>query len=600
MVRSDWQRLLLLVLTALLAGLIGFVAIDVSGAIWVIRKLGLPMMWLTLAGAVFGLVGHLRPLLTRHRARRLAPCRPDRMAARRRRRVLVVAYLALLTLLLHAHFPHQFKVLNDEVVLLGQSQAMHKSREVLVPAMAQYVDGAFQITNGYVDKRPYLFPVVLSLVHDLTGYRTTNSLWLNFALTPVLLGLVFLLGGRIAGWRGAWLAPLLLAGLPLLAQNVTGGGFEVLNLVLLALVGLLGLDLLRERRPATLVAFCYAGALLAFCRYESVLFVPAVGLVVLLYWWREGRPVIPLALLPLPLLLIPYPLIITIVRANYDAFFQLSMRAESDAFALRFLIRNLEHAANFFFHGGGVLLNSTPLFGAGVAGIVGFGLFTLLRWRRGDRPGAVTFLGLTFGGVILLNLLILLCYHWGQIDDSIVARITLPLHLAFALAATWLVRVLAPSIRHLWKVAGFGAAAALYFVALPVAANHHLERVSGPIKHQRMVEDFVAAHPQRDYLVLIEYPLAFLTHEVLAHSLGNARRLPDTFRALQQTRQVSAVYAFQNFSTDPVTGQQILQAGHELPADVEAETIAEPALGSGAFVRISRVHFLPVPPAESP
>ena len=64
------------------------------------------------------------------------------------------------------------------------------------------------------------------MVHDLTGYRPANAFVLNGVLTFGFLGMVFHLGRVLAGRMAGWLGVVLFAGLPLLGQNSTGGGFE--------------------------------------------------------------------------------------------------------------------------------------------------------------------------------------------------------------------------------------------------------------------------------------------------------------------------------------------------------------------------------------
>jgi hypothetical protein len=51
---------------------------------------------------------------------------------------------------------------------------------------------------------------------------------------------VYTLGRMLAGRVAGWLGVVLFAGLPLLSQNATGGGFELINLVMILATLLLG------------------------------------------------------------------------------------------------------------------------------------------------------------------------------------------------------------------------------------------------------------------------------------------------------------------------------------------------------------------------
>src|SRR5262249_14356319 len=101
---------------------------------------------------------------------------------------VVVIGLGGVVLLVHETFG--FKILMDEIMLLGTSMSMHLDKTVLVPVRGNDIQGTFVILDGMMDKRPLFFPFLVSLLHDLTGYRPANAFVLNGALTFVFLGLV--------------------------------------------------------------------------------------------------------------------------------------------------------------------------------------------------------------------------------------------------------------------------------------------------------------------------------------------------------------------------------------------------------------------------
>ena len=77
-------------------------------------------------------------------------------------------------------------------------------------------------------------------------------------------------GGRLVGL-------CCLAGLPLLAINATGGGFEILNLCMIALTMLAAISYLERNDAVPLNFLLMSGILLAQTRYESVLLLPRSG-----------------------------------------------------------------------------------------------------------------------------------------------------------------------------------------------------------------------------------------------------------------------------------------------------------------------------------
>ena len=70
-------------------------------------------------------------------------------------------------LIVHESFG--FKIVMDEVMLVGTSMSMHFTRTVLTPIRGGDVQGAFVIFEGMMDKRQLFFPFLVSILHDLTG-----------------------------------------------------------------------------------------------------------------------------------------------------------------------------------------------------------------------------------------------------------------------------------------------------------------------------------------------------------------------------------------------------------------------------------------------
>jgi len=192
-----------------------------------------------------------------------------------RHAMLVIAATAAVLL---AHEKYGFKILADEYLLLGTSENLHYERHAAYPLRATNVQGPFQITESHIDKRPILFPVLVSLAHDLTGYRPENAFYVNTLLGFTFLALLWALGLKVgrSAWAGGLLV-LLFGGLPLFAQQMKGGGFDLLNLVMLATVLLLGIRYAERGDGLSLSAFVGAALLLAYARYESIL--------MLYRWW---------------------------------------------------------------------------------------------------------------------------------------------------------------------------------------------------------------------------------------------------------------------------------------------------------------------------
>ena len=280
------------------------------------------------------------------------------MRAARRWPVVLVAVCGVVLLV---HETYGFKILMDEVMLLGTSMSMHFEKMALVPMRGHDITGAFEVLGGELDKRPLFQPFLVSLLHDLTGYRPENVFALNTALTFVLLGLAYRAGSRIAGPGAGAVLVLLLTSLPLLAQNATGGGFEVLNLVMILATLLLGMRYAQKRDDHSLDGLILAAVLLAETRYESVLFLLPVGLLIGWVWWQEGRLQLTWIVILGPLLLVPYALHNRVFSVHTSSWELASQPGYEHPFALSYLPDNLAHALNFFFSTTGEHSNSLVL-----------------------------------------------------------------------------------------------------------------------------------------------------------------------------------------------------------------------------------------------
>lgn len=218
----------------------------------------------------------------------------------------VVALILTVTTMWVSHERPGYKILADELLLSGTAMSMHYDRQAAYPVRATDVQGSFQILSRFMDKRPLVFPFMVSLIHDVTGYRPENVFYFNMALSAVFLASIYALGRKAGGSRWAgFIGVVLFAGLPLAAQQSTGGGFELLNLFLLAFYGLLMIRYLEEPDEERLEALILSAVMLASTRYESALFLVPAAIAALCGWWRSDRVIITWPVICVSFFLIP-------------------------------------------------------------------------------------------------------------------------------------------------------------------------------------------------------------------------------------------------------------------------------------------------------
>ena len=192
-------------------------------------------------------------------------------------RLLTVAAGCTLFAAASDEFGH--KILFDEYVIQGTAWHVHATKEVGAPVRAYDIAGTWTAIDTYLDKRPYFFAVLLSLLHDVSGYRVANAFFLNLVLASACISLTGWIAFALTRRRdAAALAMVLLATTPLFGQNATGAGVEMLNLTMIAVVAAAGILCLRAPSdPDRQSLLVIAALLLAQSRYESVLFVAPVA-----------------------------------------------------------------------------------------------------------------------------------------------------------------------------------------------------------------------------------------------------------------------------------------------------------------------------------
>ena len=350
------------------------------------------------------------------------------------------------------------KILYDEFVIQGTAYEMHLTKLVSTIVRAYKVSGTWLPIDPFLDKRPYFFPFLLSLLHDLTGYRVQNMFALNLACAASLLGFLYWFTARMAGRGPAILAVALMATMPLFGQNATGAGMDLHNLAMLALVACLGVLYLQVPCDDRLSLFVLGAVLLTMSRYESVIFVAPVAAIVLVGWLRAGRVILPWPAIAAPMLLVPLAWHLRVFAAT-PVFFQLK-EGQTSAFGWANIAGNFRGDVAYLFNTGPGLANSWYLSGIGLAGLAWLLFLAWGRLRRAPRPelAPTHVVGIAIGAGIAAHFVVLLFYWWARFNDLMASRFSLPMCLAFAVLAALLVRGLAdrrvPSLKVAW--AGLG------------------------------------------------------------------------------------------------------------------------------------------------
>lgn len=335
-----------------------------------------------------------------------------------------IIFLLLLWLALWSSQEKRWKVVMDEPVLAATALSMHEDRQASYAVNGFWMNGEYISSTFAIDKRPMLFPFLVSAVHDLIGYDPANPSRLNGVLLFLLLILLYLLGTRLAPPYGGYLACLLFATVPLLPAVATTGIFDLLNQLLIVLLTLAACLYLRSPSDKSLNFLLLTTALLAHARYESVLFAIPVGALVVYTWWREKQIHITRTMLLVPLFYLPFLLQRKIIEQS-AANWHFRQGAE-EAFSLDYLGMNLASAWRFIRGTESIMWNSILLT---ILSLMALPCLAYWISRREslcrDKAWAIPVL-IGIGSTILFNLALLMFYHWGQLDDIVASRLALP------------------------------------------------------------------------------------------------------------------------------------------------------------------------------
>lgn len=508
---------------------------------------------------------------------------------------VAVAIITGLTVVAWCTVPYSWKVLYDEMVLQATAFNVHFFREFGTIARGYEVAGEFRSLDVYVDKRPFFYPFMLSLVHDLTGYRTANAYWLNTVLMPVVLGLVYVLGRRLGGrWPG--LAALACFGATsLLAQNANGAGMEMLNLAMFLMMWWAAVRYLErpeEERLGLLVLTC---VLLAQTRYESAIYVAPAALVILEGWRRAGRVMLPAAAMAAPLLLIPCALH-NVYLSGTPALWELH-EDTSSRFGVVYLAENLRRAGSYFFNVFGNILNSWWLSLVGFAALGWVVVRLAAGARRWAKAAPAETASVLVGAATAANLGLLMLYYWGQLDEPIVSRLVLPFMAVQALAVAWCagrLPVVARDRAGRWLTGG-ALCAYLGFGLWGAAMNETRNQVA---QETLWEERWLARQPERSRLMISNKSgLSWLAMGRPTMAIHNAKH-----RARQIAFHINAgtfqeVLVSQHYRPTGPEGRFVLDPRNELPDVFELEPLVERQVG-GKLLRISRVAAIRLPESE--
>jgi hypothetical protein len=489
---------------------------------------------------------------------------------------LVVAFT--LTVVVGLAVEPALRVLSDEANLVGTSKNFFSSKTATFTVSGKNYYGSYWDVDVAVDRRPTLFPFLVSLVHAVCGYSYKNVFLFNLLVLAAFLVVAYRLAKSLGGETFAVVATLFVAAHPVTLISARSGGFDLLATFFGLLVIKSLLEYLREQSAAKLAILWMNLCMFAQIRYESALFIPPVVILLLLFklvTWSTLRPyAFVYALTPAYLLPRIWQ---SILRGNVP---------EQDPGTVTFSVENFLNNVHEYFK---PLLSpfqaypshSAVLIALGVVGSLSW-LGWLLRrfyakdWRTPQSRFAVFVLVW-----ILLQAIIVFTYVWGRAQYPSAARLVMAIDTFFSFAAAW---VLTQSLRRWRPFLAILPAVALLAMELPAASQHRTLNRLTQTRESATTWSFFERLNEKRILVVTDRPNHFTIMDYGAMDFETARRDPHLFTAFAR-RLFRDVYVIQQIKLS--TNEPL--PGYEIWPDRKLDVVFEFQNDADVLVRISRL-----------
>jgi hypothetical protein len=379
----------------------------------------------------------------------------------------IIAALVVTTIAGLAIHP-ALRVLSDEANLLGTSKNFFFSKTATFTTTGKYYYDNFWDAGVVIDRRPSLFPFLVSLLHVVRGYSYTNVFLFNLLLLPVFMLVAYRIAKSLGGEIFGVVTCLFVAAHPITLISMRSGGFDFFATLFGLLVAHSFLAHSRQPSAERLAVLWMNLCMFAEIRYETALFVPPVVALLLMFRLAKREYLKPFALIYAlsPAFLLPR-IWQSVLRGNVP---------EQDPGAVTFSVKNfIENFRDYFkpmftpfdFHPP----HSAIVIGLGVVGSV-LGLRWCLRQLRArDRQTP----DLKFAAMVIiwmaLQLVIVFTYVWGRAQHPAASRLVITIDTFFSFPAAWALVQLLRRFRPFMAVL---IAASIFAIYVPVASEFRI------------------------------------------------------------------------------------------------------------------------------
>jgi len=421
------------------------------------------------------------------------------------------------------------RILADEANLVGTSKHLYFHRAADFPIAGKWYYDTYWTLTSVTDRRPALYPFLVSLVHVVGGYRVENAFYVNAMVLVVLVFASYRLAKSLGGEVFGLATALLIGAQPNVLVAARSAGFDLLATCMLVVVCQSFVEASRQPSSRRVAIVVLNLCLLANVRYEGwALLVLGVVLLVATrilkrtelrgYGWLYSI---------MPLLLLP-------------RYWQTVAKASDQEQPLSASLFGLGHFWNNWGEYLGLLrqpLATEAPHAPFVIALAIAGALTLavqggfvLRSRQATWHGARV--ALFVAGFVGAQVVICFSYFWGHPLHPASARLFLWLDVTTAFGAGWLLATAGRLVPV--EVAALGrrttgllplfVATALFAMAVPAAQEARFIHSLGLTRQSAEAWRYFSSLGTRRILVLTDRPGLFTIYDYGAMNIVDAPR----------------------------------------------------------------------------
>ena len=495
------------------------------------------------------------------------------------------------------------RVLADETNLLGVSKNLHFNKTADFATTGKWYYESYWNLNVTMDRRPSLFPFLVSLIHALRGYSYTNAFHANAILIPLLVFVAYRLAKSLGGEAYGILAGAFVITHPITLISARSAGFDVMAGFFALLAVKHFFDYAKEPSANRLALFWLNLCMLTHVRYEGAGFL-VVSFVILfalrMVKWEHVKPYrvvyafTPLFLLPRFWQMIlkaddaEQPLNASLFGWKYVAentrdYFEVVLKPFHRPYSpLRILARFITETFDFRHPHSRLLL---------VLALVGCVVVARSLWRlahQRERKFATerfAVFAIVWAGMMAV---IYFSYSWGKPLHPASARLFVPFDAFVSLLAAWVVALLCRRA-PLWLPSL--VVAAVMFLHVSVASEGRFINELTLTREAAQIWRYFAQLHDKNIMVVTDRPGLYTVMDYGAQDLSAAKQAQDlTFELSRHLYR--DMYVIQEI--DLTTKKPL--PDFEIWPDKKMEAVLEFQNAENSTVRISRMIQEPAPP----